>query len=253
MSDTGQTHAAPAVETARHPHVRGVDFARSGPWFAAFLLLALIAFWPTYLSRIGASTAYTHLHAVTAVLWMMMLVAQPAAIRARRLGLHRGLGKISFGLVPLIVLSVVLLSHSRLSGLTGPAFAVQSYVLYLQVSLVALFTLCYAGAMVYRRNRAVHARFMVCTALTLVDPVVVRLLLWVDSPPTWDYQLFTFGLTDLLLVGLIWLDRGSRRGRWVFLAMLPVFVVSQLPALLGLTASAPWQAFARWFAGLPLT
>lgn len=78
-------------------------------WFAAFLLLALIAFWPTYLSRIGASTAYTHLHAVTAVLWMMMLVAQPAAIRARRLDLHRGLGKISFGLVPLIVLSVVLL------------------------------------------------------------------------------------------------------------------------------------------------
>lgn len=253
MSDTGQTQAAPAVRTSTGRHVRRLDFARSGPWFAGFLLLALVAFWPTYLSRIGASTAYTHLHAVTATLWMMMLVAQPAAIRARRLDLHRSLGKISFGLVPLIVLSVLLLAHSRLSGLTGPAFAGQSYVLYLQVSLVALFTLCYVGAMVYRRNRAVHARFMVCTALTLVDPVVVRFMLWVDSPPSWNYQLFTFGLTDVLLVGLVWLDRGSRRGRWVFLAMLPVFVVSQLPALLGLTASAPWQAFARWFAGLPLT
>lgn len=253
MSDTAPTGAAATATPPTQPRVRRLDFARSGPWFAGFLLLALIAFWPSYLSRIGASTAYTHLHAVTATLWMMMLVAQPAAIRARRLDLHRSLGKVSFGLVPLIVLSVILLAHSRISGLTGPALAGQSYLLYLQVSLVALFTLCYAGAIVYRRNRAVHARFMVCTALALVDPVVVRLLLWVQSPPSWNYQLATFGLTDALLLGLIWLDRGSRRGRWVFVAMLPVFVVSQLPALLGLTASAPWQAFARWFAGLPLT
>lgn len=131
MSDTGQTHAVSTAKTVSQPRQRGLDFARSGPWFAGFLLLALIAFWPSYLSRIGASTAYTHLHAVTAVLWMMMLVAQPAAIRVRRLDVHRGLGKISFGLVPLIVMSVVLLAHSRISGLTGPAFAgqSQSYVL----------------------------------------------------------------------------------------------------------------------------
>lgn len=251
MSGTSQPHATSATHT--RSRIRRLDLARSAPWFAGFLVVALVAFWPTYLSRIGASTAYTHLHAITATLWMLMLVGQPAAIRARRLDLHRSLGKISYGLVPLVVLSVVLLAHSRISGLTGPAFAGQSYLLYLQVSLVALFTLSYAGAMVYRRNRAVHARFMVCTALTLIDPVAVRLLLWIQSPPSWNYQLATFGLTDALLLGLIWLDRGSRRGRWVFLAMLPVFVVSQLPALLGLTASAPWQAFARWFAGLPLT
>jgi hypothetical protein len=35
--------------------------------------------------------------------------------------------------------------------------------------------------------------------------------------------------------------------------MLPIFMLSQLPAVLGLTGSGAWQAFARWFQGLPLT
>src|SRR5687767_739167 len=45
----------------------------------------------------------------------------------------------------------------------------------------------------------------------------------------------------------------SRTGRTVFPAMLAVFVLSQIPALFELTATAPWQAFARWFGALPLT
>ncbi|MFP3947317.1 MAG: hypothetical protein ACLFWG_01175, partial [Longimicrobiales bacterium] len=78
---------ASAVDGA--PRRRPVDLARSGPWFAAFFLLALIAFWPSYLSRLGAQTAYTHLHAVTAAVWMTLLIAQPVLIRIRRFDLHR--------------------------------------------------------------------------------------------------------------------------------------------------------------------
>lgn len=35
--------------------------------------------------------------------------------------------------------------------------------------------------------------------------------------------------------------------------MLVVFVLAQVPALFGLTFTAPWQAFASWFAALQLT
>ena len=73
---------------------RPLNFSRSGPYFAAFFLVALIAFWPTYLSQaFGSSTSYTHLHAVSASLWMLMLIAQPLAIRTKRLVLHRVLGR----------------------------------------------------------------------------------------------------------------------------------------------------------------
>ena len=233
---------------------RSINFSRSAPYFAGLFLVALVAFWPTYLSQaFSASSVYTHLHAFTATVWMLMLVAQPLTIRTRRLACHRLLGRVSYVLAPLVLLSIVLLAHSRLQGLNAEAYAIQTYVLYLQVSLAVLFGLSYALAIYTRRTVALHARFMVCTALTLIDPVVIRLMFWIDPTPSWNYQWFTFGLTDLVLVGLIWLERHGRVGRKVFPAMLAVFVLAQIPALFWLTDAPLWQAFARWFAALPLT
>lgn len=232
---------------------RRFDLALSGPWFFGFLLMATVAFWPSYLSRMGASSAYTHLHAFTATLWILLLIAQPNAIRNRNLAWHRILGQVSYGLVPLLVLSVVLLAHSRISGLEGDAFVGQSYALYLRLSLAALFGLCYGLAIVTRRAMALHARFMVCTAFALIDPVVVRLMLWAGPAPAWNYQWLTFALTDLVILAVIWMERGTRNGRWVFPAMLSLFLLSQLPALFGFTGTALWQSFARWYAALPLT
>ena len=182
-----------------------------------------------------------------------MLIAQPVAIRRKRLAWHRALGKTSYALAPLILVSIVLLAHSRIKDISGEAYAIQTYILYLQISLAVVFGVSYALAIYTRQSAQLHARFMVCTALTLVDPVTIRLMFWADPTPTWNYQWLTFGLTDLVLVVLIWLDRHSRTARWVFPAMLVVFAVAQAPALAGLTNAVPWQAFARWFAALPLT
>jgi uncharacterized membrane protein YozB (DUF420 family) len=216
-------------------------------------LVALVAFWPSYLSQLGANGAYTHLHATLATLWILLLIAQPTLIRRRRRNWHRALGRVSYGLAPLVVVSIILLARSRIAGLAGEAFASQTYVLYLQVSLVTLFGLSYALAVLTRRNTALHARFMICTGFTLIDPVVIRLMIWADSAPSWNYQWFTFGLTDLIILSLIWVERDARRGRWVFPTMLSVFVLSQLPAVLQMTHAPWWQAFSRWFAALSLT
>ena len=233
---------------------RPTDFSRSGPYFAGLFLVALVAFWPTYLSLApSASSAYTHLHALTAAAWMLMLVAQPLAIRVRRIRLHRLMGQASYALAPLMLVSMVLLAHSRIRGLEGEAYGAQTYILYLQLSLGMLFGISYALAIYWRRPAALHARFMVCTALTLIDPVVIRLLLWANPMPSWNYQWLTFGLTDAVFVVVIWLDRRSRVGRKVFPVMLGLFMMAQAPALLGLTNKPAWQAFARWFAALPLT
>jgi hypothetical protein len=230
-----------------------VDFARSGPWFAALLALSLVAFWPTYLSRVSAtSNVYIHLHAITAALWVLLLVVQPLTIRARRFTLHRMIGSFSYVLAPLLCVIVVLLAHSRIQGVTGAAFGGQTYVLYLQLSLGALFALSYVLAMWSRRSIAMHARFMVCTGLTMIDPVVVRMLLWWNPTSTWNYQWVTSGLTDLVLIALIWMERRRPRGRAVFPAMLAVFVLVQIPPLAGMTQSPAWQELARWFAALPL-
>ncbi len=186
----------PAVLSVR----RAIDLAKNGPYFAGFLLLALVAFWPTYLSVApGTSSAYTHLHAVTATMWMVLLIVQPLAIRAKRLALHRTVGQVSYVVAAGVLGTILLLAHSRLQQLAPVPYAIQAPV------------------------------------------------------PTWNYQWFTFGLTDAVFLVLIWLERHNRTGRTVFPVMLSAFVLAQLPALLRLTESGAWQAFAAWFAGLPLT
>lgn len=234
---------------------KALDLTRSGPWFAGLLLVALLAFWPTYLSKIldAKNTVYTHWHAVTATLWILMLIAQPWAIRNRRYALHRATGRASFVIAPLLVTGVLLAAHYRTNAASAEAYAQQTFVLYLQLSLAMVFSICYLLAIANRRRMPLHARFMVCTALTLIDPIVIRIMFWIDPTPDWHYWWFTFGLTDAVLLALIWFDRNAKDGRWVFPAMLPLFVVTQLPAVLKLTGAQVWQDFARWYASLPLT
>lgn len=228
-----------------------LDLSRSWKWFVAYLAIALVAFWPTYLSQPRASSVYTHLHALTATAWMIMLIVQSWAIGSRRIGLHRASGKTSYVLAPAVVLAMLLLAHDRIRlAPPGEGYAIQTYVLYLQVSLALLFTLSYALAIATRRSVARHSRFMVCTALTLIDPILIRIVLWVDPAPDWNPQWLTFGVNWLAFLVLIWAERHNRTGRGVFPIMLAVFVAVQLPAVLGFTLSPAWQAFAAWVAGL---
>ncbi|MBP9824041.1 MAG: hypothetical protein KBF21_07455, partial [Thermoanaerobaculia bacterium] len=47
----------------------------------ALLLLALVAFWPMYLSKDWAAIdRYTHAHALFGTMWMLVLIFQPVLI-----------------------------------------------------------------------------------------------------------------------------------------------------------------------------
>jgi len=242
---TPTTIATTATARVKRP----LTFTNSAPYFAALFLLAVVAFWPSYLSTPGTATGYMHFHAVAAATWMLMLIVQPLAVRNRRLGLHRALGRASYVIAPVVVISMVLLAHSRTRGV--PPTELPGF--YVPLSLTALFALSYALAIATRRTTALHARFMVCTALTLIDPVVVRLLYWAYATPGFRYQWITFGLTDLVFLALIWRERQTRAGRRVFPAMLLVFALAQLVLLLDFHDVAPWRAFMNWFAAVPLT
>jgi len=68
------------MSEAAPPAKRGkpLTFLGSAPYFAGLFLVAVVAFWPTYLSRVARASGYTHLHAVTASSWLLLLIAQPA-------------------------------------------------------------------------------------------------------------------------------------------------------------------------------
>jgi len=193
-------------------------------------------------------TRYTHLHALTASLWFVLLITQPILVLTKRLDLHRTIGGSAWVLGPVVLVGIVLGAHAKLGTWPAELQDLAAFILYLQVSLGILFGVFWSQGLRYRKDMAVHSRFMVATAFTFVDPVFARLLPATDITP-----LITFGLANALILTLIWLERDARRGRWVFPLALGLFVLIELPMLLGFPASDSWASFATWFGGLPLT
>ncbi|GMR01248.1 MAG: hypothetical protein BMS9Abin19_0616 [Gammaproteobacteria bacterium] len=227
-------------------------FNKSGYYFIVLLFLAIIGFWESYFSKLfGEIDSYKHFHAITMLLWIGMLITQAFLIRFKKWSLHKFIGRFSYGLVPVLIISLVLLAHSQITihdfGITYSRL----YILFLQLSLLAIFMTAYGLAIFYRKSPNQHARYMICTSLTLIDPAVARIPL--DLPPLpFSYQVLTFGITDLILLTLIIMERNRTNGREVFPVMLGIFVVFQ-GLNLTWTDSAVWDNFSLWFARLPLS
>lgn len=223
---------------------------RASPFFFAALLLAAIpAFWPSYLHPKRYETDWhVHLHGIAMFLWMLMLIVQSTLATRRSFEAHRALGKTSFVLVPVVLASTLLLAHYRMRSGIGKE---QLYFFYVQVALLVQFLAAYFFAIANRRTPQVHMRFMVCTALALVDPIFARLLYiyFGIEPPL--MQLLTYGVIDLVLVALIVHDRMQRHYSRAYEGMLALFVVTQAPTFF-ITQTKEWLAFTKAFAKLPL-
>ena len=229
-------------------------FSNAGYAFAMLSAGALFAFWPQYLSRSPAAIdAHTHAHAAAMAAWCILLVAQPLLIRTGRRTLHRSVGKASYIIAPLVLVTSILLAHLRFRSMDDATFRTEAPSLYLPLSAVVLFAISYGGAIRHRRLPAVHARFMICAALTLIDPVLGRILFFYGPalPHPLLYQALTYGLTDLILVALILRERHAAAGRWVFPSMLSLFAAAHA-AWFTLAQTAAWTPLAAWFRSLSL-
>lgn len=232
---------------ASRPGLWGV---RAWPWILLLLCVAVLGFWKPYFSRLDAAQGMAHLHAISMLTWIGMLVAQPLLIRTRRLAWHRRLGQASYVVAPLVVITALILAQLRIGQATPETLPFQQFILFLGVSASVLFALIWGLGVLYRREPALHARYMAGTALTLIDPSLARVLIfWIPSVPPPFYQFITFGLVYTILLVLIALDRKSKRGRSALWVLLALFVT--LHALIMLVpGTSAWQRFAVWYAGL---
>ena len=226
-----------------------------GILIAATVPLVILAFWPLYLSRPLASTdRYTHFHALTGTLWLGMLIAQPIAVHNYRYGLHRALGRLSFAIAPLFFVAGILLSHYRLTSMDDATFAVEGYSHFLPFYASIVFALAYSFGLIYRSRPDVHGRFMLLTAIPLIDPVLGRILFFYfpTLPNPLLYQAITFSVATIIAAIIVFPYKGTGPPRR---ALLSYFVI-----LIALEAG--WFTFARtgvwlevvaWFRRLSIT
>ncbi len=232
-------------------------FRNSGYVFAALLLAAGFAFWPRYLSRLAQPEPidrYTHFHAAVATLWCLLLIVQPFLVRGGRRPLHRKLGALAWIVGPLLLVASLLLTHARFRAMDAATFRAEAPNMYLPLQATVTFAWAWALAMAFRKTQPLHARFMIATGLTLLDPVVGRILGFYAPPfaNPLHYQLVTFGLCDAALLALLWRPPMAPRPRRVFAVGAAVFLLVHLGWFTW--AQAPgWWAVAARFRDLPLT
>lgn len=225
-----------------------LNYTNSWIFIIGLFVISSVVFWPRYYSRLSDASLYLHLHAITAILWFGLLVAQPLLIKNRMLKMHRLLGKFSFPLAAMLVISIILLAHSRIAATPEEYFVRRSHGIYLQLSLAFVFAVTYAFAICYRKTRDIHARLMVATALTLIDPIFDRFIFMYMPFITIRGEWLTFGFINLILITLAITDRNHPKARWVFPGLLLLYLIIEIPIFFQLTDMDWWQSFAVWFA-----
>jgi hypothetical protein len=128
------------------------------------------------------------------------------------------------------------------------------FTLYLPLMSTAAFLVSYGLALAFRRYWAAHAAFMFGTALALVDPIAVRLILFYTSAGEvhWIYDVVGIALVGTVLSILIVLSRHVPRARIALVALLVLFGTLSA-GWFTLARTDGWTRFGRWFVGLPLT
>lgn len=225
----------------------GLDYTNSRNFIIGLLLISIIAFWPNYYSKFFDSQFYIHFHTFFSILWFGLLITQPYLVKSRRLDLHRLIGRFSYFVAPMVVISILLLANNRLTLASESFYPIQTFLLYLQISLAFVFAITYGLAVYFRRTKSIHARFMVATSFTFIDPIFARLINRF-APNTVSYSNWiTFGAINLLLIILSYLDHKHRKAKWVFPSLLLLYLIVEIPIFFNLTGQSWWQSFAAWF------
>lgn len=229
-----------------------MKFKYADYYFIGFIALVIIGFWPTYFSKFFDGTAdfnhYFHFHAITALLWVLFLIVQPMLIRLKRFRIHRIIGKLSYILVPLLIISVLLLAHSRIDPNTENL----PWRLWIPFKDLIIFSFGFGVAIRFRKKVPIHARGMIVAGMALIEPTFVRLIvnvIGIEQPL--GYYL---GIAPVYLILLILIIKESKKEKysWVFKWALGLFLFIHIIRIFKITLPL-WDDFAYWFISLPLT
>ena len=217
-------------------------------WMIALLAILLIGFWPSYFSRLTEPMHVTlHLHSIAMLAWVLLLIAQSWLIRNRKLSYHRVLGKASFLIAPLVVITGIWVNFHFQGRVEEPlAIRVQA-IFWFGFFLPLLFALLYVQAIRHRHNMNLHARYMILTALVFLIPGLGRALsntlepfgLW--TPTFLQLMGFTLGIALWLMI------RDWRRQKpWWPQLVFSVLWAMNIALYVLLPKWSTWNAFSGW-------
>ena len=193
-----------------------------------FLILLIpfmfLGFYKTYFNQFPTfqeTNTFIHVHAAIASIWILMLIAQPLLIRNRKNQLHRKIGKFSYLLFPLLILSFIP-QMIRLINSDNPTF------LFFPLSDCIALIIIYALGIYHRQNSSKHMRYMIGTAIIFLSPTLGRIGTVLLELTDVVAQNTLYGIIYLILIGLIFLDIRNGKKYQPYVLILTIWVIHQI-------------------------
>jgi hypothetical protein len=211
-----------------------IGYKNLGYFFLILLGLVFLGFFKTYFGlfpRFNAETTpVVHFHFFVQFLWVCILITQPLLIRHEKFKIHRLIGKLTYVLVPLIVISIILMWQK---GIIDPATenSPSNYLRYLlknhfhSLCDMLLLITFYSLAIFNKQTTKVHMRYMIAIALLYIDPTFSRLVNYWFNVSDSNSDLITILFTDAILIGLIFYDIKYNRTYKPYLFALSLFLI----------------------------
>ncbi len=163
---------------------------------------------------------FAHIHGALASIWILMLMVQPFLILKKKYSLHRKIGRLSYIIFPLLVLSFI---PQIIKVINTEDLA----YLFFPVSDGILLIVFYSLAIYNRKNTPMHMRYMIVTAVIFLGPTIGRigptLLGWTE--------LFTqnvqYAIIYSILLSLVLYDRSNRKKFTPYLVAIVGYVFHQ--------------------------
>jgi hypothetical protein len=244
---TSPTAPAAAVDAhvAHSPRIRD-------RWFYSGMAIAIgltvfAGFAPTYYLRPyfhpEPLRQLLHLHGLIFTAWVVLLLAQTSLVAAHRTDLHRRLGLVALGLVPLMLVVGATTAVVRAQeGFAPPGGPPAEVFLVIPLFDLVVFGSLAGAALWFRRRPETHKRLMLLATIALLAAPIARLpfALLRAGPPAF------FGLADLFVIACVMYDLATRRRVQQATAWGAGLIIASQPFRLWLGGTAGWLAFASW-------
>lgn len=201
---------------------------RTYKYLGYFLLLLIpltfAGFYKTYIGQfpnfdenIGV---FVHLHAIIASTWILILIIQPFLIINKKYKIHRIIGRISYFIFPLLILSFIpqmikIINSENIN------------ILFFPLSDSILLILFYSFAIYNRKTVSKHLRYMVAAALVFLGPTVGRIGPFLLEWSEFLTQNVQYGIIYIILISLIFYDKYNKRNYFPFLFAMLCYIIHQ--------------------------
>lgn len=167
--------------------------------FLILLVLIISGFYKTYFGLIPTFNGVpkmAHLHAAAFLCWFALLIIQPILIRQKKYKQHRILGKISYGLAILVILTIIGMTKVDYQKdiLTEPKNVVLAS-LEINFLDIVFFLIFYLTAILNSKKLFVHISFIVASTLVISAPGLARLYSQIFEKAAPIFVLLTIYLT----------------------------------------------------------